>query len=98
MFAANLKLQRNQPTACATISCGIVLTNRRQGWLVYYLAIKRENNMAASNLHFVQGAGVFIDERVQIHWPSGSIQIIYSPHTRCDSFMAVQIWILFFRL
>jgi len=48
-----LKLQQNQPTACATISRGIVAANRRQGWLVYYLAIKRENNMAASNLHFV---------------------------------------------
>jgi len=41
-----------------------VSANRRQGWLVYYLAIKRENNMAASNLHFVQGAGVFIDELI----------------------------------
>jgi hypothetical protein len=41
-----------------------VSANRRQGWLVYYLATKRENNMAASNLHFVHGAGVFIDELI----------------------------------
>jgi hypothetical protein len=41
VFAANLKLQRNQPTACATISRAIVSPNRRQGWLDYYLAIKR---------------------------------------------------------
>jgi hypothetical protein len=65
VFAANLKLQRNQPTACAAISRGIVTANRRQGWLVYYLAIKRENNMAASNLHFFQGVGVFIDELIR---------------------------------
>jgi len=65
VFAANLKLERSEPTACATISRGIVSANRRQGWLVYYLAIRRENNMAAFNLHFFQGAGVFIDEPIK---------------------------------
>lgn len=61
----NLKPQRSQPTARAAISRGIVSAKGRQGWLVYYLAIKRENNMAASNLHFFQGAGVFIDELIK---------------------------------
>ena len=48
-----------EATAHVTISRGITSPNSRQGWSVYYLAIERENNIAASNLHFVQGVGCF---------------------------------------
>ena len=90
MFAANLKPQRSEPTARAAISRRIESASRRQGWSVYYLAIKRENNMAGSNLHFckVQGCLLMSWSRKQ------DIQAVtrYETSQACSNILAIRFY------